>query len=136
MCVHICEKRVIQFYRFQNTKMIAFYFKVSYFQLFSTSEQMNRGLFLDLFQKYMFQSFSSLLFFMECFSFSLFVRNYLRIQSIPGTLPMPGCCSKCRDLCCSRRCTAAVNCEFSTYKSLTNTSEFVKRCACSLIITT
>lgn len=58
------------------------------------------------------------------------------VHSIPGTLPIFWCCNNMllRDLCCSRRCMAAVNCEFSTYKSLTNKSELAKRCACSFII--
>lgn len=65
----------------------------------------------------------------------MFISIDIDFYSIPGT---PWCCSimLLRDRCCSSLCMAAVNCEFSTYKSFTSKSEFVKRCACSLIIIT
>lgn len=61
----------------------------------------------------------------------------LLFQSMPGTLPTPECCNSMllRDRCCSNRCNAADNCEFSTYKSFTSISEFVRRCAWSFKMT-
>lgn len=63
-----------------------------------------------------------------------FFCNY--IEGIPGTTVKPWCFSikLLRLRCCSKRWTAALSCEFSTYKSFTNISAFAKRWACSAII--